>query len=89
VSDSKRLKRLKKDLIEEIPRFPNDKASLQALQAMHLTDLVITFLSWKIRQVGRRPRRVKGAGILERDSRSMLLKPNIQSFLSSVLRETI
>ncbi|MBD8575409.1 hypothetical protein IFU04_14250 [Pseudomonas syringae] len=81
---SKRLKKLKNDLIESIPRFPNNKSTLQALQAMRLTDLLITFLSWKVRLVGERPRTVTRSDVLNSDPRAAALKSNIEAFLCAV-----
>lgn len=83
-TESKRLKKLKKDLVEAIPRFPNNKSTLQALQAMRLTELLVAFLSWKVRLVGSRPRRVKQAGVLNADPRAAVLKPNIEALLGAV-----
>lgn len=81
---SKRLNKLKNDLVESIPRFPNNKSTLQALQAMRLTDLLIVFLSWKVRLVGDRPRSVKRSEVLNSDPRAAALKPNIEAFLRAV-----
>ncbi|MEE4575654.1 hypothetical protein V2L07_23045 [Pseudomonas alliivorans] len=83
-TESKRVKKLKKDLVEAIPRFPNNKTTLQALQAMRLTELLAIFLSWKVRMVGIRPRRVKKVEILDTDPRTVALKPNIKALLDTV-----
>ncbi|SFO57886.1 hypothetical protein SAMN05444065_1384 [Pseudomonas syringae] len=83
-TESKRLRRLKKDLIEAIPRFPNNKTTLLALQAMKLTDLLVAFLNWKVRLVGSRPRSVKQAHTLNFGSRAAALRPNIEAFLDAV-----
>jgi hypothetical protein len=83
-TESKRLKKLKKDLIEAIPRFPNNKTTLQALQAMRFTELLVVFLTWKVRLVGSRPRRVTQADVLSSDPRAAALKPNIEAFLDAV-----
>jgi hypothetical protein len=82
--ESKRFKKLKKDLVEAIPRFPNNRPTLQALQALRFPDLLIAFLSWRVRLVGSRPRQVKQAEVLNSDPRAAALKPNIDALLDAV-----
>ncbi len=53
-----RIKKLRRDLIKAIPRVPNNKASLQHMEAKHLTDLLIDYINWRSRYVGERPRTV-------------------------------
>ena len=84
LDDSKRIKALRRDLIAAVPRFPNDKKSLQAMQAKSLTDLLITFFAWRLRHVGIRPRQVMGRTNLAGDPRAAALTPNIDAFLQVV-----
>ena len=84
LEDSKRIKALRRDMIAAVPRFPNDKASLQAIEAKPLTSLVITFLAWRLRHVGTRPRQVLGRSNLTGDPRTAALTPNIDAFLKVV-----
>ena len=60
IEQSKTFKQFKSDLVKLIPRVPNDKASLQALESKSPTDLLIIYLCWKLRLVELRPRKVKG-----------------------------
>lgn len=83
-NESPRLKKFRNNLIAAIPRFPNNKATLQALQAMRLTDLLIAFLGWKVRSVGTRPRQVMRAHLLDKDPRAATLKPNIEALFNAV-----
>jgi len=83
-AESPRIKKFKKDLVSSIPRFPNNKETLQALEQMRLVDLLITYLGWRVRLVGQRPRRVTRAQALRHDPRAQALAPNIEVFLSSV-----
>ncbi|RDJ21537.1 hypothetical protein DWF00_23100 [Bosea caraganae] len=46
------------ELAAAIPRFPNNGASLRALQQKPLGELLIDFFNWRIRYVGARPRAV-------------------------------
>ena len=84
VEDPKRIKAFRRELVAAIPRFPNDKASLQALEAKSFTDLLITYIGWRLRYVAARPRRVTGIANLEADPRATGLKPNIDGFLKAV-----
>lgn len=78
---SKRANAFQRGLVKAIPRFPNDKASLQALEAKTLTDLLITYIGWRLRYVAARPRRVTGVANLDADPRLARLKPNIDGFV--------
>lgn len=62
-TDSKRINKLKNEIIKEIPKFPNNKETKQKLESMRLTDLLIVYLSWKARLITPRTRDV----IIERD----------------------
>jgi len=54
-----RIKKLRRNLIGAIPRFPNTRASLQHMQGKHLGELLIDYFSWRARYVGVQPRTVK------------------------------
>jgi hypothetical protein len=82
--DSKRIKAFRSELIAAVPRFPNDKASLQAMESMTLTDLLIIYIGWRLRHVGVRPRKVTGRSSLTGDPRAAALKPNIDAFIAAV-----
>jgi hypothetical protein len=84
IEDCKRVKALRREVIATVPRFPNDKASLQAMEAKDLTDLLITFIGWRIRYVAQRSRKVTGRVGLAGDTRAAALKPNIDAFIAAV-----
>ena len=69
MSRSKRVETFRKQLIKEIPRFPNNKASLLELEKKYLTDLLIAYSNWKIRFVAKRPRTVTFAPAVTSDAR--------------------
>jgi hypothetical protein len=71
-------------LIAEIPRFPNDKESLTAMEAKSLPDLLITYIGWRLRSVAVRPRKMTGLSALTGDFRAIALKPNIEEFMKTV-----
>jgi len=56
--DSKRIKKLRKEIIKELPKFPNNKETKGILESKHLNDLLIIYLGWKARLVTPRPREV-------------------------------
>jgi hypothetical protein len=84
ISESQRFKRFKRDLVEAIPRFPNNKATLQALQSMKFVPLLITYLSWRVRLVDQKPRSVVRAKVLSSHEAFARLKPNIDALLAAV-----
>lgn len=81
---SKSFRRLKANLIAQIPRVPNDRTSLQILQSQSPTDLLIVYLSWRLRHVESRPRKVTGHHRILRHPSYLSLKSNVQAFLSAV-----
>jgi hypothetical protein len=54
------------------------------MEAKSLTDLIITYIGWRLRYVAQRPRKVTGLPNLAGDPRSAALKPNIDAFVKSV-----
>ena len=84
LDNSKRFKMFRNDLIRKIPRIPNDKVSLEALQSKNHTDLLIIYMCWRFRHVAVRPRKVTGLSVLEADCRAEALLPNIESFVKAV-----
>ena len=81
---SKRFRKFREDLTKMIPRLPNDKVSLNALQSKNHTDFLITYLCWRLRHIGVRSRKVTGLSVLAGDPRSEVLKPNIEAFTKAV-----
>jgi len=83
LENSKRIKAFKAELIREIPRSPNDKASKQAMEAKDLTDLLISYIGWRLRYVAPRRRTVTGLQNLKEDPRAAALQPNIEAFMKA------
>lgn len=84
VEDSRRVKTFRRELVAAVPRFPNDRASLRAVESKTLTDLIITYIGWRLRYVAQRPRKVIGRLNLTSDPCAALLAPKIDAFLRSV-----
>lgn len=56
--NSKRIRKLRAEIIATIPKFPNDKATKSELESKHLTDLLVDYLNWAARLIVQRPRKV-------------------------------
>ena len=82
--ESKRVKKLRSEIISAIPRVPNNKESLISLQNKHLTDLLIVFINWQLRFVRQWERRVVIEDSAKNDARWNLFKEQIETFLEKV-----
>jgi hypothetical protein len=56
--ESIRVKALRLRIAKNIPKFPNNKATLQQLEASSLSSLLVHYNNWIIRYVAPRPRTV-------------------------------
>lgn len=84
IEDSKRMKEFRRWLISNIPRSPNNKTSLHAIESKPLTSLLIISIGWALRSVAVRKRKVTGIQNLHCDPRAVALTPNIDAFLAEV-----
>lgn len=82
--ESKRVKSFRLGIAKEIPKFPNDKATLQVLEAFSLASLLIHYNNWAIRYVSVRPRTVSIESAASSDSRWSKLNSEIITFLDKV-----
>jgi len=82
--ESKRVKSFRMSLVKEIPKIPNDRATLQLLEQMSLTDLLIVYLSWRLRFVRQAIRSVNIEQTAMNDPRWKLLSTEIENFLQKV-----
>lgn len=84
MEESKRLLKLKKELIKNLPFYPNDRETLKELEAQNISNVMIHYLHWQTRQVPARERRVQIAPELTSDKRWKSLKANIKPLLDKV-----
>jgi hypothetical protein len=84
MSEPKRIKAFRLGLAKQIPKFPNNKASLQALQAKPLGQMLIHYANWAIRYVPPRPRTVVVEPSALDDPRWNSLAPAIQRLLTKI-----
>jgi hypothetical protein len=84
VEESKRIKKFRSELVNTIPRVPNNKESLDAIKSKHLTSLLIIYCNWRIRFVRERVRKVGIEKSAKNDPRWNLLSDSISSFLEKV-----
>lgn len=81
-----RITKFRRELIQAIPRFPNDRASLQHMQRKHLAELLIDYISWRSRYVGQRPRTISIEPAAQSDPRRASHAAAITAFLDKVGR---
>jgi hypothetical protein len=83
-SESKRVRAFQRGLVNKIPRFPNDKGSLTAIQSASLVSLLIHYMNWAIRYVPARPRIVRIDSTASSDARWKKHQEAISLFLDKV-----
>jgi hypothetical protein len=85
-SEPKRIRAFRLELAKTIPKFPNNKTSLQTLEGKSLGSLLVDYANWRIRYVAPRPRKVIVDPAASSDARWITLQADIDSFLRKVER---
>jgi len=81
-----RVTKFRLKLVKEIPRFPNNRASLLYMKQKNLGDVLIDYVNWRSRYVGIRPRTVTIETTAHTDPRWPTLSAAIDAFLEKVRR---
>lgn len=84
MTESKRIKNFRLSLAKQIPKFPNNKHSLQTLESKSLGSLLIDYANWAIRYVALRPRFVEIHPTATQDKQWKILNSEINHFLCKV-----
>lgn len=82
--EPKRIKNFRSFLAKTVPKFPNDKATLQLLEQKPLNDQLIIYLNWRLRYVRQASRSVTIAPSASSDPRWSSLSTEINAFLQKV-----
>jgi hypothetical protein len=81
---SKRIINFKKDLIKIIPRIPNDRQTLNKIEQLSLTEILIIYLNWITRLIPPRNRMVIIEPPLKLDAKWGILSSNIEYLFEKV-----
>ncbi|NBQ68160.1 MAG: hypothetical protein EBU46_04715 [Nitrosomonadaceae bacterium] len=81
MNESKRIKRFRNQIINEIPKFPNDRRTKEILENMPLVTLFVYYLNWISRYVSIKPRKVIIESAVTNDQRWSLLKHQVEIVL--------
>jgi hypothetical protein len=84
--ESKREKEFRLGLARAIPRFPNNKATLQHLEGLPLRTVLVHYTNWAVRYVPPSVRTVEVESTASSEPRWSTLQPQIEAFLDKVRR---
>lgn len=84
MDESKRIKKLRGEVIKAIPKFPNNRETKEKLEGMPLATLLIHYLNWMIRYVSVKPRKTIIEPTVTVDPRWSLLRGQVNAFLDKV-----
>lgn len=84
MKESKRVMKLRKEIIKTIPKFPNNRETKDELDSMSLSTLLMHYLSWISRYISVKPREIVIEPAIVNDNRYGNLKIKIESFLYKV-----
>jgi len=83
-TESKRVRQFRQDLVRELPKFPNNRATRDALLTMSLGQLLIHFGNWRLRLIRKAVRTVTVDAAVTGDPRYAQLQPGIDALLAKV-----
>jgi hypothetical protein len=79
-----RVNKFRLELVKTIRRFPNNRKSLQHMQQKRLADVLIDYVHWRARYVGKRPRQIEIEAAVKADARWPAMATAIEAFLGKV-----
>jgi hypothetical protein len=79
-----RVKKFRLELVKIIPRFPNNREALQHMQQKRLSDVLIDYIHWRARYVGKGPRQIEIEPAAKADRRWSAMAVAIGAFLERV-----
>lgn len=82
---SPRLERFRREIINVIPRFPNDYSSKKHMENMPLGEVLVNFVNWRARFIGIRPRKVLLMGDPTNDTRWLIFEKSIKALLDKAV----
>jgi hypothetical protein len=83
---SPRIKKLQREIVKVVPRFPNDRETLREMEHKGLGDLLIAYLNWRSRFVSARRRTVIVEPSALSDPRWGAVSDPVAAFLTKVQR---
>ena len=84
---SKRLEKFKKELIQDIPKVPNNRNTIKELEDDSLSSVIFHFVHWKHRFVAQRPRKIVfyiDKNSIEERPKWEKLENNLEAFFKKV-----
>jgi hypothetical protein len=79
-----RVKKFRLELVTTSPRVPNNRDSLQHMQQKRLSDVLIDYVHWRARYVGKRPRQVEIEAAAKAGPRWPAMATAIETLLEKV-----
>lgn len=80
-----RVQKFRDEMIDEIPRVPNDRVSRESLRVMPTNKLILAYITWRMRLIPKKPRaiRVWSGGVTL--SEFQIAKAKLQPLLGKVI----
>lgn len=82
MDESKRIKKLRREMVTAIPKFPNNRETKEKLEQESLTTLLVHYLNWMSRYISVKSRRIVIEPTVTSDTRWKTIKPKVESLLA-------
>lgn len=82
MDESKRVKKLRREIVNAIPKFPNNRETKERLEQESLTTLLVHYLNWMSRYIAVKPRKIVIEPTVTSDSRWKMIKPDVEALLA-------